>query len=108
MDKINIALSATEDNAAAIRELSKSLARRTKCRLVSGTAANGSTSFGQITSDGNVGVVITFPGTSVTLTFGGATIATGTSPIIAVLPAGTGEAKLAAAVQNASALIIGG
>ena len=108
MEKINIALTEIEDNAVAIRELDKKLLRRTKCRLVSGTVADGNTTFGQITSDGGVGVVITFPGTSATLKFGGATVITGRSPIIAVLPAGTGEAVFPSVYQGALALIIGG
>ena len=108
MDKINVALSATEDNAAAIRELNKTLLRRTKCRLVAGTAANGVTSFGQVASDGGVGVVITFSGASATLMFGNVTVISATSPIIAVLPAGTAEVKLSSAQQSSSALIIGG
>lgn len=109
MDKINVALSTAEDNAVAIRELNKSLLRRTKCRFVVGQAANGDTSFGRVTSDGTVGVVITFNGSStVILNFGDTFVRYSASPIVAVLPAGDEELKIAAVVQNAHALILGG
>ena len=108
MDKTTIALAATEDNAAAIRELSKQVARcKTGCRLVDGTSVNGVTSFGNVTSDGGVGVFVKFVGTAVTLRFCGKDVLTSTAPLIAVLPSGSGELTLNVN-RAAGALIIGG
>ena len=108
MDKASVALAATEDNAAAIRELSKQFARKTSCRLLDSKLNDEKyASFGNVTSDGSVGVVVKFSGTSTALVFCGNIVNTGVSPIIAVLPAGSGELMLGAA-RAANALIIGG
>lgn len=107
MDKIAMALSAAEDNAAAVRELGKTLERRVGCTLLFGTTGEA-TSFGNVYSSGRSGIVVTFTGGAATLTFCGDNVVTSqSSPIIAVLPAGNGELKLTSARQSARALIIG-
>lgn len=109
MEKINVALSEIEDNTNAIRELNKKLTSRTKCRFAVGNVANSVASFGQVTSDGGVGVIVVIPSTTMlTLTFNGETVVTSQSPIVAVLPAGTGELVISPATTSARALIIGG
>ena len=107
MDKINIALAATEDNAAAIRELNKALVRRCACEVIGGTYGD-TTTFGTVTSNGSLGAVVSFSGDSATLKFGDDVLASGQSPLLAVLPAGTKELKLSALRMGATALIIGG
>lgn len=108
MDKVSVALAATEDNAAAIRELSKQLARKTACRIIqSQLNDDGVSSFGNVTSDGSVGVIIKFAGSTITLEFCDQIVVSGTSPMFAVLPAGSGELKFNM-VRAASALLIGG
>lgn len=111
MEKINIALSAIEDNTVAIRELNKKLLARTACRVVMGKPSNddsNTTTFGEVTSDGTVGIVVSILTTTASLTFGGVTLVTSKAPLIAVLPAGTGEVRISSIQQGSRALIIGG
>lgn len=108
MDKASVALSATEDNAAAIRELNKKLQSRTACRLVVGKSSGSYTTFGTITSSGNTAVIVVFGGTAtnIRLLMDGEIINISPSPIVAVLPKGSGELKITGA-RTANALIIG-
>lgn len=106
MDRVTVALSATEDNAAAIRDLNKALAQRTTCRYIVATIGDG-TSFGEVTSSGKMGAVVTFSGATAVLNFCGERVAISSSPIVAVIPAGRGELKLETVRQNGRALLIG-
>ena len=107
MDKASVALSATEDNAAAIRELNKKLNSRAECRLIVGKTTGTSATFGKVTSDGNTAVIVTFAGSSTTINlyFRNELINTSPSPLLAVLPKGSGELRVG--IRAAHALIIG-
>lgn len=107
MDKTTIALAATEDNAAAIRELTKRIARKTSLRIVeSHINDENKTSFGNVTSDGTTGVLVRFAGAATALVFCGNVVINTGSPILTLLPAGSGELMM---ISNkpAAALIIG-
>lgn len=108
MDRITVALSATEDNAAAIRELGKALAKQASCKFLLGTTdEDGSTTkFGQVVSNGNALAIITFSGSSVAVGFCGRRITLSSSPVMVFLPAGSGELMLGAVRTNARALVI--
>lgn len=124
MDKASVALSATEDNAAAIRELNKKLTaaenkiaainelnallmERTACRFVVGTVSGGMTSFGNITSKGNTAVVVVYASTAAAyLLFNGKSVSYSASPLLGVLPEGSGELQINN-TRTAYALIIG-
>lgn len=108
MDKITVALSAAEDNAAALRELAKTVARRTSCSVLGGASVNGKTSFGTVASDGKACVIAAFSGASATLKFCGNAVSTSESPVLAVLPSGMGALELDGVRTQARALVIGG
>lgn len=109
MEKINIALSAIEDNAAAIRELNKKLIKRTASRVVIGVPGKNGMSFGQVTSDGNVAVIVSYSVTgAIPLYFCDEEIIESTPPLFAVLPVGTGELRLKTNPRFAYAMILGG
>lgn len=110
MDKIDAALTATEDNAAAIRALNKKveqLAERSCDTLIFGKADNGGFTFGEIESDGGRPILIEFNETARrTVYFRKIAITNGTSPILTRLPAGKGELVLMpCAAQHARAVI---
>ena len=109
MDKATTALIATEDNAAAIRALAKSLReqidKNTEAieqlkagvggaphRLLTSAVNLVVSTFGNLTSDGTQGVIMTFDETSKrTITFAGKSVGTLASPAMFVLPEGKGS-----------------
>ncbi|MCM1368003.1 MAG: hypothetical protein NC184_04250 [Roseburia sp.] len=111
MDKINRALLGVEDNSVRIEAVRALLKRSTGATVLSGvTATAGGTSyttFGTVAVSQGAAVIAVFDGGSCSLDFAGKQIATRSSPIVGVLPVGTGELKLSAARSNALALVLG-
>ncbi|MDE5562000.1 MAG: hypothetical protein K2K13_03680 [Clostridiales bacterium] len=102
MDKIEAALTATEDNAAAIRVLSNKLseqaekldkiAQRSQGMFMVGTAISSGITFGELESDGTRCVMISFnENVKQKVYFCRKAISSGYSPILVRLPEGRGE-----------------
>ncbi|MCH5155020.1 MAG: hypothetical protein J1F69_00290 [Clostridiales bacterium] len=125
MDKTATALIATEDNTAAIRALSNKLntqaafcsaaiddlnsrlEKQISNTCISGKSVNGILSFGVMASDGNTCVVLSFDDSAMrTVKFGSTTFNAIHSPLIMVLPKGSGELTISAPLP-AQALILG-
>ncbi|MDE5592761.1 MAG: hypothetical protein K2I75_02390 [Clostridiales bacterium] len=117
MDKIDAALTATEDNAAAIRALNaklnaqaeaiERLAERSRDMVISGKADNGVFTFGQIESDGSRPILIVFNETSKrAVYFNKIAVSNGTSPILTWLPAGSGELVLKTSTATLARAVI--
>ncbi len=115
MDKINRALSGVEENSALIRSLDYSLRALVKktfrVTVVSGKngTVNGAsgTVFGKATADGECAAIVRFDGSSASLVFNGAKLATSASPMFVKLPEGKGVLGLSAQRSNAVCMIIG-
>lgn len=105
MDKKSRALYVAEDNSAAIEGLRKELRARTSAVALTGATVGGVTSFGNVTAYDGCGVTVAFDGSAASLIFCGSTVATGGSPLFAVLPPSRGELKLSATRSNARALL---
>lgn len=110
MDKATVALSATEDNAAAIRELGRELKRRTSNRFIYGKRTSDGTSFGKIESDGTVCVLVFLPGTSQReIRYGSQVMWAFPLPALILLPKGNEELLIYHASGTlASAVVFGG
>lgn len=126
MDKITTALTATEDNAAAIRALGNKLReqaednkaamtdmttlinKRTTNRFIAGKSLTSSIiTFGGLDSDGELCVLLAFEDTAKrVITFCNKTIATTKSPALLVLPKGNGRLSIEAPMP-AYALVFG-
>lgn len=117
MDKIETALTATEDNAAAIRALANRLNAQEKQiqQLSAGLTTNivyaktitGGASFGKVKSNGKRFALIVFnTADKVKAYFGGAQVGNSYSPILARLPVGTFELAVTTA-PPAYAVIFG-
>lgn len=102
MDKIETALTATEDNAAAIRALNNKLnaqaeaierlAEQTSNTVVYGKAVDGGFTFGHVESDGSRCALIIINETTKRLVYFCRTgVTNGQSPILVRLPAGSGD-----------------
>lgn len=108
MDKSEMALAAAEDNAVAIRAIKSSLKScGVRCAVRIGTTEKNATAFGNITTIGDGAVIAAFDGDSTELLFCDKTIAVGTSPILSVLPAGSGELRFSGRRSNARVVVIG-
>lgn len=121
MDKIETALTATEDNAAAIRALNNKLREHIgnvgsvsgelkvdSVTLIAGSqvSSNGSVTFGNVKSDGNVCAVIAFDNTARRpVVFNNTLLGTTATPAIVMLPKGEGE-LFVASVTAATALLL--
>lgn len=103
MDKTDRALLLAEDNASAVNALYSRLPQR---RVLTSAAKDGKTSFGSLACTFPVAAVVAFGGAACSLEYCGKTVASGVSPIIAVLPIGNGELRLDGLRNNACALII--
>ena len=101
MEKATRALIGVEDNTLRI----EAIAKRASSVVVTGVASGGTTSFGTLYVDGGA-AIIAFDGSACELTFGGKTVASGTSPLFAKL-SGSGELKLNAARSNARGIVFG-
>lgn len=101
MDKTNRALIGVQDNTLRI----ETIAKRASSVVVTGVASNGATSFGTLSVDGGA-AIIAFDGGACELTFGGKTVASGSSPLFAKL-SGSGELRLSVARSNARGLVFG-
>lgn len=104
MDKINRALTATEDNAVMIADLRATVKKLAGSAFEILTSTNSS--LGVVNAPKGGAAIIAFDGNSVAVEFCGAQIGYGSSPVIASLPAGNGELKLAAARSDVRALIL--
>ena len=120
MDKVDTALTATEDNAAAIRALNNKLREHIgNVGPVSGeskigsvtfvvglqVASDGSVTFGKIKSDGNVCAVIAFDSLAKrAVAYDKKTLVTTATPAIVRLPKGDAELSVAN-VTMASAML---
>lgn len=92
MDKINRALSASEDNAVMINELRVALKRVASSAFEVRTGNNGS--LGEVSAPKGGAIVLAFDGGGeASVEFCGKSIGSGTSPVIVPLPAGRGEIK---------------
>lgn len=103
MDKVNRALTATEDNAIMIAELRAALKKSTG---FSYEVRKSTPSLGIVNVPKGGAAIIAFDGNAVSAAFGGQKIATGMSPIIAILPPGKGELAVSAARPNVRAFIL--
>lgn len=106
MEKITRALLGVEDNALKIASLEKKLAKRAVPVCIYGDISGSITTFGEVKAD-NCLALVTFGGGSCTLYFNGESVASGSSPFIAMLD-GTGELKLSAARSDVRAILLGG
>lgn len=108
MDKFERVLSATEDNAAAIAALKKSIPKKTRCVVLGGQKGNGYMTFGKVTSPGGAVAVVAFSGGgNVQLVCNDEYWASGMSPIIAPLPDGEVDLILDGEHDYARMLVIG-
>ena len=108
MDKSTRALMISEDNSAKLKRLEAMTPRLAKTLVLGGTAASGATEFGSVTVQSAAIVVATFTGAECALYFGDKQIGYGASPIVAAVGAGSGMLKLASAVADATAVVVGG
>ncbi len=100
MDKDVVrALLAADDNSLRIAHIERTL-KSTGAILLSGTQ-----SFGTVEADKSA-VIVRFDGGAVSLMFGGTAVASGASPLLAVI-SGKGELALSEARTGAAALVIG-
>lgn len=107
MDKATVALSATEDNAAAIRELGRELKRRTTNKYIVGTRISSGISFGNIESDGTVFVIVMATGTTKRdVYYCDKLIWSSPLPAFLLLPKGSGELQARGTV-SAAAVVFG-
>ena len=110
MDKIETALTATEDNAAAIRALNNKLnaqaemidrlVERSSNTVIYGAASDVGATLGEVESDGTRCALILFnDGDKRKIIFCKTAISTTSSPVLIRLPAGRGELMTTAAKQ---------
>lgn len=103
MDKALRALSMVQTQSDELDRLRA----RIRSVLLEGTVGVGEIVFGTLRASIGCPVIVTFDGAACALMFDGKTVAEGASPIIAVLPSGTGELKLDRVRNNARALVTG-
>lgn len=104
MDKINRALTATEDNAVMIADLRASLKKVGGFTFEVRDKTNSS--LGIVKAFKGGAAIIAFEGNAVAAGFCGRQVGAGNSPIIATLPPGAGELKLGGTRNNVRALIL--
>ncbi len=107
MDKATVALAATEDNAAAIAKLQKTVGK-IGCRAVNGVVEGTFSKLGEVTSDGKVVVIAVVPAGGASLIyFNGELLRKDKTPLFTILPAGTGELTVQPPVAGVYAIILG-
>lgn len=104
MDKINKALTATEDNAVMIAELRSAIKKLTGLSFEVRDKTN--CSLGIVKAPKGGAAIIAFEGNAVAAGFCNKQVGAGNSPIIAALPPGSGELTLGATRSNVRALIL--
>ncbi|MBD5131955.1 MAG: hypothetical protein HDT28_05120 [Clostridiales bacterium] len=108
MDRATRALSLVEDGNANLEKVRHTVTERTTALVLNGKATGTDTSFGTVSLSTDRAIIVRFLGEQCRLVFCYKQIAIGTSPIIAVLPAGEGDLKLSVPRQAATAVIFGG
>lgn len=103
MDITSRAIRLAEDSAAAVEALRSKLPLR---KVYAGEISQTKTSFGQIKLSAPSAVIVVFTGDECSLEFGGKQIASGASPLVGIVTAGSGELSLSAARGGAQALLI--
>lgn len=96
-----------EDNSIKLKMLESMTARFAKISFIASENIDGATSFGEISVVSPSAVIVTYTGASRVLNFDGKPIASGPSPLVAVLDGGRGELALSGNVTDATALVIG-
>lgn len=111
MDKATRALILAEDAMAQLSEVHRALKSNTRMYFAAGKTANINgmtcTSFGKLTVRGDTAINVAFSGGTISLLFGNDTIASGVSPLYAVLTEGSGVLRLFGTRTSPRALIIG-
>lgn len=111
MDKATRALILAEDMAAQMSDVHRALKSGVRVYFAEGKTAviNGMTctAIGKLDVRGAVAVNVAFAGGTISLLFNGTTIASGVSPLYAVLTEGSGVLRLLGTRTNTRALIIG-